>query len=120
MYALCKIDDISWGTKGLDSDNSLDNRNMGEEWRKIKIMHVCKFILYNFLVGFILVAGEANCQLRFWFPCVIIVILAFTLVIRIVFGVIYIMFYKCCFSGGDIQKNEVDFSDFKDEIDDIF
>ncbi len=46
IYALCRIDDISWGTKGRDEDKQGENK-MKQKWRKIKIVYVLKYIFWN-------------------------------------------------------------------------
>lgn len=54
IYALCRMDDISWGTKGLNADTGGRKKEMLDDWKKIKIIHVSKFVLYNLMVGFLL------------------------------------------------------------------
>lgn len=49
-FALCRIDDISWGTKGLDAENS-KNQAMKQSWKSIKIIHVAKYVFWNITVG---------------------------------------------------------------------
>lgn len=49
-FALCRIDDISWGTKGLDSEDNR-NRELKESWKSIKILHVAKFVFWNIVVA---------------------------------------------------------------------
>lgn len=54
-FALCRIDDISWGTKGLDAEDNR-NKDLKDSWRSIKILHVAKFLFWNILVGFAMLA----------------------------------------------------------------
>lgn len=54
IYALCRMDDISWGTKGLNSEVGR-KKEMVDEWKMIKLLHVSKFVLYNIVVGFLLI-----------------------------------------------------------------
>lgn len=57
IYALCRIDDISWGTKGLDSEMGASKKARQESWKKIKLLHVCKFVFWNIVVAFILLSA---------------------------------------------------------------
>lgn len=50
-FALCRIDDISWGTKGLDSGGNTKNQNLSETWKVIKIIQVAKYVFWNIIVG---------------------------------------------------------------------
>ena len=46
FYALCRMDDISWGTKGLDhSDNK--HVKLKTKWTLIKLIHVFRYIIWN-------------------------------------------------------------------------
>lgn len=53
IYAFCKIDDFSWGTKGLDADDK--SASYKTEKNKIqKYVHVFKFLLWNIIVAVVL------------------------------------------------------------------
>lgn len=62
-FALCRIDDISWGTKGLDSA-STDDSEISRKWKNIKMFHVVKFVFWNVVVGIILIILSSNITLR--------------------------------------------------------
>lgn len=49
IYAFCRIDDLSWGTKGLDS---ADDNQKTAEFKQYKIDFISIWILCNALVGF--------------------------------------------------------------------
>lgn len=98
IFAHCKIDDVSWGTKGLDS-NTLRDASIMEEWKKLKIIHTLKFVFYNILVGFIFVLASNFCILEIWLPLFFLFVLGFTLFIRVFLGSIYIITYKCKSKG---------------------
>lgn len=51
IFAFCRIDDLSWGTKGLDSDDSGIHR----DWEKKKYIFVLQFISINVAVSYVLV-----------------------------------------------------------------
>jgi chitin synthase len=52
-FALCRIDDISWGTKGLDAEVGKGSE-LRDSWKSIKIMHVAKYLFWNIIVGTIM------------------------------------------------------------------
>ena len=93
IYALCRIDDISWGTKGLDKGGS--SNSLAENWKKIKILHVSKLIFWNSVIAFILLALGNNYVYRFFLTFVIMCILALTLLIKVVLAFIYVVCYRC-------------------------
>ncbi len=55
IYSLCRIDDISWGTKGLDSIES-SNSKLKDSWRLFKFVHVGKYIFWNVILSTILLS----------------------------------------------------------------
>jgi hypothetical protein len=59
-------------------------------------MHVSKFVLYNLVVGFLLILFGDNYVIRFWFTFGIMVLLGFTLAIKVLIGSIYLLIYRCC------------------------
>ena len=95
IYALCRIDDISWGTKGLDSGTSDEEKSRKEVWRKIKIIHVAKYIFWNCVIAFILMTLANEYIPRFILTYIIMIILALTLLIKVILGLIYLLIYKC-------------------------
>ena len=63
-FALCRIDDISWGTKGLDAAEDTKNLSLKETWRSIKIMYVGKFLFWNIIVAAALLIISSPLTLR--------------------------------------------------------
>lgn len=59
-FALCRIDDITWGTKGLDTDNNAKNQNLSQTWKTIKIIQVSKYVFWNIIVGAALLVLSSN------------------------------------------------------------
>lgn len=94
-YALCRIDDISWGTKGLDTEGGTAKERT-DNWKKIKIVHVSKLIIWNGIVGFILLSLSNSYATRFYVTYAIMVLLAFTMLIKVFLAVTYLFSYKCC------------------------
>lgn len=95
IYALCRIDDISWGTKGLDSGISGQKKEMMEDWKKIKILHVSKFVLYNMVVAFLLLLFGDIYVVRFYITLAIMCLLGGSLSIKVFMGAIYLIKYRC-------------------------
>ena len=95
VYALCRIDDISWGTKGLDSDAGGKTKSLQDNWKKIKFLHVSKFVFYNSIFGFVFIMLADTYILRFILTFVIMVILGLTLFLKVFLGLIYIIQYRC-------------------------
>lgn len=102
IYALCRIDDISWGTKGLDSEVSNRKEEMTDEWKKIKIIHVCKFVFYNIVVAFLLLIFGDNYVARFFLTFAIMILIGFTLLLKVVIAVGYLIYYRC--TNSKVQK----------------
>lgn len=96
IYALCRMDDISWGTKGLNNDGSGRNKDMMDDWKKIKLIHVSKFVLYNILVAFLLLLFGDNYVVRFWMTFSIMILLGTTLVFKVLLGAVYLIGYRLC------------------------
>ena len=95
IYALCRIDDISWGTKGLDAEVGTKLKQRQESWRTIKLLHVGKYVFWNIVTAFILLSVGNDNVPRFFLTYVIMVILIFTLFLKVFLGTIYLLKYKC-------------------------
>lgn len=52
LYAFCNIDDFSWGTKGSSDDGGSANTS----YRDFKIYYMAKWLFWNSLLAFFLVA----------------------------------------------------------------
>ena len=64
-YALCRIDDISWGTKGLDSHKATkkDDKIM-ETWKVIKFLYVAKLVFWDVVVAALLLHFGNSFKIR--------------------------------------------------------
>jgi hypothetical protein len=95
-YAICRIDDISWGTKGLDSDIGA-GKDVGilETWKVIKFLYVAKLIFWNVLVGGVLLHFGNDFVTRFFITFGIMILLAVTLFVKVFLSVIYYCGYTC-------------------------
>ena len=101
IYALCRIDDISWGTKGLDAGVSNNDQALKNSWRKIKFIHVGKYIFWNIIVGVIFLSFGSNYAPRFYITITMVAIMSSSLAIKILIGCFYMIRYKlsncfCC------------------------
>lgn len=94
IYSLCRIDDISWGTKGLDAGGSGKNKNLVDSWKLIKMVHVAKYVFWNIVVGVILLSLGSSYVPRFFITFIIVILMASTMGIKILVAVIYLIKYK--------------------------
>lgn len=95
-YALCRIDDISWGTKGLDSHKATkkDDKIM-ETWKVIKFLHVAKLVFWNVVVAAVLLHFGNSFEIRFFITFGIMFILAITLAVKVFLAVFFYCGYFC-------------------------
>ena len=100
IYSLCRIDDISWGTKGLDSGSD-KNANLKDSWRLIKFVHVAKYVIWNILLSALLLTLGASYGPRFFVTVIMIVIIGVSMSLKITVAVIYMFIYKCKSCGGN-------------------
>lgn len=95
IYALCRMDDISWGTKGLDASSSGKNAHLKESWRIIKFIHVSKYVFWNIVCGVLLLSFGASYLPRFFITLAIVIIIGVTMLIKVLLGAIYMVKYRC-------------------------
>ena len=100
-YSLCKIDDISWGTKGLDAKPKQSSKLLSS-WKLIKLIHVAKFVIWNTIVASVLVTLGSDPQMRFWVTFVLVCIITSTQSIKVLIGMLYMLYYKC--TGPSLRK----------------
>ena len=93
IYALCRIDDISWGTKGRDEDKQGENK-MKEKWRIIKIVYVLKYIFWNTTVSTFFLHIEYNYEIRIITTLGIMSLVLFILLFKCFLGLTYLILYK--------------------------
>jgi chitin synthase len=103
IYSLCRIDDISWGTKGLDSGVSNKNSKLKDTWKLIKFVHVSKYVLWNIIVGVVILSFGSSYSPRFFITIIVVAIMGSSLSIKILIGILYMIKYKmsnCTLCGG--------------------
>jgi chitin synthase len=95
IYSLCRIDDISWGTKGLEAGSGGGkNAGLKDSWRLIKFSHVAKYVIWNIILAVVLLSFGSSYTPRFFITIVMVVMMAGTLALKIVIGCIYMVIYK--------------------------
>lgn len=94
VYSLCRIDDISWGTKGLDSSSPSSN-SLADSWKLIKMVHVTKYVIWNVILSSALLTLGAGFITRFYVSLVILGIIALSFFIKAVVGICYLLVFKC-------------------------
>jgi len=98
IYSLCRIDDISWGTKGLDTGSS-KNDKLKDSWKLIKFVHVGKYVLWNIVFGITLLSLGASYKPRFFITIIMVAIMGVSMSVKIIVGLFYMIHYKmdnCC------------------------
>ena len=101
IYSLCRIDDISWGTKGLDSGASSQNSKLKDSWKLIKFVHVSKYVIWNIIMSVVLISLGSSYTPRFFITIIVIILMGTSLSVKIIVGMLYMIKYKlsncmCC------------------------
>jgi chitin synthase len=94
IYALCRIDDISWGTKGLDASVGGKNAKLKDTWKIVKMIDVAKFFIWNVLVGVIFIIFDGYLIIKFFLSLILLMLFTFIQAIKIFIGVSYLIKYK--------------------------
>ena len=94
IYSLCRIDDISWGTKGLDSAGSGKNSALKGGWKLLKFIHVFKYVFWNIVVAAVLLTLGGNYQTRFWVTFGMVIMIGGSVGLKVVVAIIYMLIYK--------------------------
>ena len=88
------MDDMSWGTKGLDV-NSDDTNSLAKEWKLIKYIHVVKYLIWNLILAAVLCSLGEYQQYKFWLTFALVTMVGLTLIIKTFIGLIYLLVYRC-------------------------
>ena len=96
IYALCRINDISWGTKGLDATQTSGNQDVEDTWKAIRTIHVAKYLFWNIVWGIILLTLGGEYETRFYITFIIVIILASTLFFKVFVAMLYLIKMGCC------------------------
>lgn len=98
VYSLCRMDDISWGTKGLDTSSTSDSSLKGS-WKLIKFLHLAKFVIWNIIISTAALTLGAYYVQRFFITMGMACLIAALLLIKVFVAVFYMISYKlrgCC------------------------
>lgn len=102
IYSLCRIDDISWGTKGLDSGSN-KNANLKDSWKLIKFVHVIKYVSWNVILGVILLTLGASYTPRFFVTIVMVILIGVSMSVKVLLSCLYMLGYWCKYHRGSGQ-----------------
>lgn len=89
------MDDLSWGTKGLESGGSSQNKQITQTWSKIKTLHVGKYLFWNILVAGFLIHFGSNYLVRFWLTFALMILIGGTMLIKVILAISYYFYYVC-------------------------
>lgn len=92
IFAFSRIDDLSWGTKGLDNDEA---GGIEREWEKRKYVFMLQFISTNLIFSYILMKLTT-----YDYPKNVIILISTCLVVfllgfRLLFAIFYLIKYNC-------------------------
>ncbi len=91
VYAFCRIDDLSWGTKGA---HTTDPTNKSKEYKDFKVAFVSTWLLSNTVIAYIVIVVTSNPDNQDIFLTVLIFFITMLVSIKAFFAFIYaIKFY---------------------------
>lgn len=93
IYALCRMDDLSWGTKGLDSEGGGKDAAVLNTWKIVRTIHVGKLVFWNVLVAGLLIHFGSNYLIRFYLTFALMIIIASTMLFKVICGILYYFYY---------------------------
>ena len=97
IFAFCRIDDLSWGTKGLDNDGE---GGIAREWEKRKYIFVLQYVTTNVVFSYIIITISDYDILRNVVILVTTCLVAFLLAFRLLAAGFYLITYYlvklCC------------------------
>ena len=92
IYAFCRIDDLSWGTKGLDA-NSKDSSKMQNTNLNKKVHFVIKWMLINGIFGFFFASLTMKPLVKSIILMIFAGFLSLIIIIRCIFSITYYLWY---------------------------
>ena len=108
IYALCRMDDLSWGTKGLDAGSGSKDAAVLNCWKIIRTIHVGKLLFWNILTAGFLIHFGSNYLVRFYLTLALMVIIAVTMFFKVLMGILYYFYYLIFINnekiGGNVQE----------------
>lgn len=99
IYSLCRIDDISWGTKGLDSGVD-KNASLKDSWKLIKFIHVVKYVAWNVILGSVLLTLGASYTPRFFITITMVVLIGTSMAVKVFLSCFFMVGYWFYYRNG--------------------
>lgn len=90
IFAFCRIDDLSWGTKGLDADQK---NSMMVQWEKRKFIFVLQYLGTNVVLSYILIQLTKFDLTRNIIILASSALVVFLLSFRLIFAAFYMLKY---------------------------
>jgi len=90
IFAFCRIDDLSWGTKGLDLESSA---LMSREWERRKFIFVLQYAGTNVVLSYIIIRMSKYDLTKNIIILTSSALVVFLLAFRLIFALIYIIRY---------------------------
>lgn len=87
------MDDLSWGTKGLDAGAGDKDAAVLDCWKIIKVIHVGKLLFWNVVVAGFMIHFGSNYLVRFYLTLALMVIIAGTMLFKVLCGILYYFYY---------------------------
>lgn len=92
IYSLCRVDDISWGTKGLNAATDKDESLRGA-WRLLKYVQVAKFVFWNVIVSCMLMFLNSFETARFVAIFGVLIIITGSVSLKVLIAMFYLVKY---------------------------
>lgn len=89
------MDDLSWGTKGLDTGSGKDATILNI-WKSIKMIQVGKFLFWNIVTAGLLIHFGSDYLVRFFLTFAMMIIIAGTMLFKVICALVYYVYYKIC------------------------
>lgn len=105
IYSLCRMDDLSWGTKGLEAGESKDAAVLNT-WKIIRTIHVGKLLFWNILTAGLLIHFGSDYLIRFYLTFALMGIIASTMAFKVFCGILYYFYYKIAIKNKKIFKKQ--------------
>ena len=98
VFAFCRIDDLSWGTKGLDKSGEPildpDQRKLAREWERRKFIFVLQYVASNVVLCYLVIKFGSFPLMRNYIILISMCLVAFLLLFRLIPAFIYLLSYK--------------------------
>ena len=90
VFAFCRIDDLSWGTKGLDQTGE---SAIAREWERRKYVFVLQYVTMNVVFSYTVITLSDYDILRNSVILATTCLVAFLLLVRLIAGAWYLLTY---------------------------